>query len=103
MRAAILLLNYKIRSVFVILNHTTHPVIHSPHIDLKYKYPDPQSLQVDCVASTTQKTGVEMEALVGCSSAALCIYDMCKALSHEIVITDVRLVSKTGGKSDVNL
>ena len=41
-----------------------------------------------------------MEALTGASVAALTIYDMCKALSHDIVIDDVRLVSKTGGKSD---
>jgi len=46
------------------------------------------------------KTGVEMEALTGASVAALTIYDMCKALSHDIVISDVRLISKTGGKSD---
>jgi cyclic pyranopterin phosphate synthase len=41
-----------------------------------------------------------MEALTGASVAALTIYDMCKALSHDIVITDVALVEKTGGKSD---
>ena len=46
------------------------------------------------------RTGVEMEALTGCSVAALTVYDMCKALSHEIQITDLRLVEKTGGKSD---
>jgi cyclic pyranopterin phosphate synthase len=46
------------------------------------------------------KTGVEMEALTGASIAALTIYDMCKALSHDIVIGDVRLISKTGGKQD---
>jgi cyclic pyranopterin phosphate synthase len=41
-----------------------------------------------------------MEALTGASIAALTVYDMCKALSHEIVIAEVRLISKTGGKSD---
>jgi len=46
------------------------------------------------------KTGVEMEALTAVSVAALTIYDMCKALSHEIVIHDIRLLEKTGGKSD---
>ncbi|MBO6516327.1 MAG: cyclic pyranopterin monophosphate synthase MoaC [Bacteroidia bacterium] len=46
------------------------------------------------------KTGVEMEALTGASVAALTIYDMCKAFSHDIVITDTRLLKKTGGKSD---
>lgn len=46
------------------------------------------------------KTGVEMEALTAASVAALTVYDMCKALSHDIVIEDVRLISKTGGKRD---
>jgi cyclic pyranopterin phosphate synthase len=55
---------------------------------------------IDCVARVEHKTGVEMEALTGATVAALTIYDMCKALSHEMVIADVRLVSKHGGKSD---
>mmetsp|Transcript_28489 Transcript_28489/g.42318 ORF Transcript_28489/g.42318 Transcript_28489/m.42318 type:complete len:133 (-) Transcript_28489:60-458(-) len=55
---------------------------------------------VDCKVKTSNKTGVEMEALAGCSVAALCIYDMLKALSHEIIISDTYLVKKTGGKSD---
>jgi cyclic pyranopterin phosphate synthase len=46
------------------------------------------------------KTGVEMEALTGASVAALTVYDMCKALSHDIVIGETRLLSKTGGKQD---
>lgn len=56
---------------------------------------------VDCVTRVEHKTGVEMEALTGATVAALTIYDMCKALSHAMVITEVRLVSKTGGKSDI--
>ena len=55
---------------------------------------------VDCTASITAKTGIEMEALVGASIAALTIYDMCKALSHDIVIKETKLMEKTGGKSD---
>jgi len=55
---------------------------------------------IDCVCKVHHKTGVEMEALTGASVAALTVYDMCKALSHEIVITDTRLISKTGGKED---
>ena len=47
------------------------------------------------------KTGVEMEALTGASVAALTVYDMCKALSHEIVIAEVRLLEKHGGKREV--
>jgi cyclic pyranopterin monophosphate synthase len=55
---------------------------------------------IDCTTSITAKTGVEMEALVGASLAALTIYDMCKALSHDIVIKETRLIKKTGGKHD---
>jgi cyclic pyranopterin phosphate synthase len=49
--------------------------------------------------SVHHKTGVEMEALTGASIAALTVYDMCKGLSHDIVIGAVRLLSKDGGKS----
>lgn len=56
---------------------------------------------VRCTVSVHHKTGVEMEALTGASVAALTIYDMCKALSHDIVIAETRLLEKRGGKSDV--
>ncbi|HWD88313.1 MAG TPA: cyclic pyranopterin monophosphate synthase MoaC [Mucilaginibacter sp.] len=59
-----------------------------------------QEVVVDCTATITAKTGVEMEALVGASIAALTIYDMCKALSHDIVIRETKLMEKTGGKRD---
>ncbi len=55
---------------------------------------------VDCLVATEGKTGVEMEALVGASVAALTIYDMCKAFSHDIVIKETKLMEKTGGKRD---
>ena len=55
---------------------------------------------VDCRCRVHHKTGVEMEALTGASVAALTVYDMCKALSHDIVIGETRLMSKTGGKKD---
>ena len=55
---------------------------------------------VECRCKVHHKTGVEMEALTGASVAALTIYDMCKALSHDILIRDTRLISKTGGKQD---
>jgi cyclic pyranopterin phosphate synthase len=58
------------------------------------------SLEVTCAVTTTHRTGVEMEALSGASIAALAVYDMTKALSHSITIEDLRLVEKTGGKSD---
>ena len=55
---------------------------------------------IHCTVALHHKTGVEMEALTGASVAALTIYDMCKALSHDIVITGTRLLEKHGGKSD---
>ena len=54
---------------------------------------------IHCTVSVHHKTGVEMEALTGASIAALTIYDMCKALSHDLLITDTRLLEKHGGKS----
>ncbi|MDB5030700.1 cyclic pyranopterin monophosphate synthase MoaC [Mucilaginibacter sp.] len=59
-----------------------------------------QEVVIDCTATITAKTGIEMEALVGASIAALTIYDMCKALSHDIVIKETKLIEKTGGKRD---
>jgi cyclic pyranopterin phosphate synthase len=55
---------------------------------------------VQTSATTTGKTGVEMEALTAASIAALTIYDMCKALSHNIIIEEIKLMEKIGGKSD---
>jgi len=57
-----------------------------------------RTLRVRCRVETHHKTGVEMEALMGATAAALTIYDMCKALSHAIRITSVRLLSKSGGR-----
>ena len=57
------------------------------------------TITATCTASTDGKTGVEMEALTGASIALLTIYDMCKALDRGMIITDVCLLSKTGGKS----
>lgn len=55
---------------------------------------------VTATCRTTARTGVEMEALTAASVAALTVYDMCKAVSHDIIITDVKLLRKTGGKRD---
>ncbi|MEO8569024.1 MAG: cyclic pyranopterin monophosphate synthase MoaC [Ginsengibacter sp.] len=55
---------------------------------------------ITCTARIEAKTGVEMEALVGASIAALTVYDMCKALSHDIIIRETKLIKKTGGKKD---
>ena len=58
------------------------------------------NLLIDCTATITSKTGVEMEALVGASIAALTVYDMCKSLSHDIIIKETKLMEKTGGKHE---
>lgn len=56
---------------------------------------------ITCEVSVHHKTGVEMEALTGAAVAALTVYDMCKALSHRMVISDVKLLRKTGGRRNV--
>ncbi len=60
------------------------------------------NLIITSKASISSKTGVEMEALTGASVAALTVYDMCKGLSHNIIIKEIKLISKSGGKSDFN-
>lgn len=67
---------------------------------LQLRLNESQELEIECTASTTGKTGVEMEALVGASIAALTVYDMCKGLSHDIIIKETKLLSKKGGKRD---
>ncbi len=57
-------------------------------------------VEINCYTTVEHKTGVEMEALTGASVAALTIYDMCKAMSHDISISQIHLKKKTGGKSD---
>lgn len=61
-----------------------------------------ESLKITCICRLEAKTGVEMEAMVGASIAALTIYDMCKSVSKEIVIQETKLIRKSGGKSDFN-
>lgn len=74
------------------------------HFDVPELEPDhaePVRLHIKAVARITAKTGVEMEALTAVAVAALTVYDMCKAIDKHMVITDVRLVSKTGGSKGV--
>ncbi|MBP6825360.1 MAG: cyclic pyranopterin monophosphate synthase MoaC [Saprospiraceae bacterium] len=76
-----------------------HPLgLEHCHIDIHLD--EKQQVVIDCMAVITAKTGVEMEALVGASIAALTVYDMCKALSHDIVVRETKLMAKTGGKRD---
>jgi cyclic pyranopterin phosphate synthase len=69
--------------------------------DLQIDFENETDLVIRCDVAIAHKTGVEMEALTGASVAALTVYDMCKALSHEIVIAEVRLLEKSGGKREV--
>lgn len=59
-----------------------------------------RDLAIECAVTTTHRTGVEMEALTGATVAALTVYDMCKALSHRIVIGPAKLLGKQGGRRD---
>lgn len=61
---------------------------------------DGDSLVLESTTTIEGKTGVEMEALTAVTVAALTVYDMCKAMSHNIVIEEIRLLEKTGGKKD---
>lgn len=75
-----------------------HPIgLEDCTIDIDQRAPG--ELIIECRAVVTQKTGVEMEVLTGVAVAALTVYDMCKGISRGIIISDVRLLSKTGGKS----
>jgi cyclic pyranopterin phosphate synthase len=61
---------------------------------------EPVRLRIKAIARVTAKTGVEMEALAAVAVAALTVYDMCKAIDKTMVIGGIRLIEKTGGKSD---
>ena len=75
-----------------------HPLsMENCQVDIKVKN---NKIVVNTLATITGKTGVEMEALTSASVAALTIYDMCKALSHDIIIEEIKLMEKTGGKKD---
>ncbi len=78
-----------------------HPLLISKvQIDIDINEKD--EVVIECMVKIEGKTGVEMEALTGCSVAALTVYDMVKSFSHDILIKETKLISKTGGKSDFN-
>lgn len=68
-------------------------------VDVCFDWADETTLRVEAEAATSAQTGVEMEAMIAASIAALTIYDMTKAVDKGIIIERVRLLSKTGGKS----
>lgn len=76
-----------------------HPLmISKANVDIHVN--EEKKIVIDCLVKLTGKTGVEMEALTGATVAALTIYDMCKGFSHNIIIEEVKLMKKTGGKND---
>ncbi|MCI5081938.1 MAG: cyclic pyranopterin monophosphate synthase MoaC [Saprospiraceae bacterium] len=76
-----------------------HPLsLDKCHVEITVN--EAREVVIDCTAKISSKTGVEMEALTGATIAALTVYDMCKAFSHDIVIKETKLMSKTGGKRD---
>ena len=84
--------------------HELIPFCHPLPIDgcrITVDWLDERTLRIDCMVRTTHRTGVEMEALTGATVAALTVYDMCKALSHAIVIGPAKLLGKRGGKRDM--
>jgi cyclic pyranopterin phosphate synthase len=83
--------------------HELIPFCHPLRIDdcrIEISLAENGEAEVRCTVTASDRTGVEMEALTGASVAALTIYDMCKALSHDIVIVETRLLRKEGGRSD---
>ncbi|CAM1358320.1 molybdopterin biosynthesis, protein C [Tenacibaculum soleae] len=78
-----------------------HPLLING-VDIDIEIIDNENLEVFCKVTIEGKTGVEMEALTGASATCLTIYDMCKAISQKMVIKEIKLVTKTGGKSDIN-
>ncbi|REE83338.1 cyclic pyranopterin phosphate synthase [Lutibacter oceani] len=77
-----------------------HPLIING-VDVDIEVIDNEHIEILCTVAIEGKTGVEMEALTGANIAALTVYDMCKAISQKMVIKEVKLLEKSGGKSDI--
>ncbi len=77
-----------------------HPLLING-VDIDIQILDEENAEVFCKVTIVGKTGVEMEALTGASATCLTIYDMCKSISQKMVIKEVKLLEKTGGKSDI--
>ncbi len=77
-----------------------HPLLISG-VNIDITVIDATHIEVLCKVRIEGKTGVEMEALTGASACCLTIYDMCKAIDHNMVIKEITLLEKTGGKTDI--
>jgi cyclic pyranopterin phosphate synthase len=78
------------------------PLCHPLSLDsvtIDYQFPSPKRLRIEAEVTVTAKTGVEMEALVAASTTALTVYDMCKAIDRAMVVRDLSLLEKKGGRS----
>jgi cyclic pyranopterin phosphate synthase len=76
-----------------------HPVMLTS-VDIEFDYQDQEpAIIARAIAKTSGKTGVEMEAIIAVSTALITIYDMCKAIDRWMVISDIQLLEKYGGKS----
>ena len=70
-------------------------------VDIDIQILNKEEIKINCSVEIEGKTGVEMEALTGANIAALTVYDMCKSISQKMVIKEVKLLQKTGGKTDI--
>jgi len=77
-----------------------HPLLING-VDIDIQIVDSENIEVFCEVSIEGRTGVEMEALTGANITCLTIYDMCKSIHQKMVIKEIKLVEKTGGKSDI--
>ena len=77
-----------------------HPLLING-VDINIRVINSEHIEVLCKVIIEGKTGVEMEALTGVNITCLTIYDMCKSISQDIIIKEVKLLEKTGGKSDI--
>ena len=68
-------------------------------VEIAFAFPNDRSVSIEATARVTGRTGVEMEALVAASTAALTIYDMCKAVDRTMTVESMRLEEKSGGRS----
>lgn len=77
-----------------------HPLLING-VDIEINIIDAEHIEVLCKVTIEGKTGVEMEALTGASATCLTVYDMCKSITQDIIIKELKLLEKTGGKSDI--
>ena len=77
-----------------------HPLLING-IDIDISILDEENIEIVCKVTIEGKTGVEMEALTGANITCLTIYDMCKSINQKMIIKEVKLLEKTGGKSDI--